>query len=127
MPAKNPREVDELFIKYMREGDIESVLSLYDEDVAFVNQSGNVKHGHEALREQLSSFANSKQVFKFDIKNIIVAGDIALVHNQWEMISPQKGSGYAIEVMRWQPDGSWRFAIGDPFTVGPLVHADKLA
>src|SRR5262245_57975609 len=125
MTAKSPKELDDLFIKHMSEGDMESVLALYESDVAFVDRSGNVKHGREALREELSSFAKSKQVFKFDIKNIIVSGDIALVHNQWEMISPQKGTGYAIEVMRWQPDGSWLFIIGDPFTVGPLVHAGK--
>jgi hypothetical protein len=28
-----------------------------------------------------------------------------------------KRSGYAFEVMRRQPDGGWRFFIGDPFTI----------
>jgi uncharacterized protein (TIGR02246 family) len=125
MPAKNPKEVDDLFVKYMKEGDLESVLNLYQADVAFVDRAGKVKRGHEAVREELSRFVNSKQVFKFDIRNIIEAGDIALVHNHWEMISPQRMSGYAIEVMRKQSDGSWRFAVGDPFTLGPLLHVDK--
>jgi hypothetical protein len=38
MHANSPEEVDHLFVKYMREGDIESVLTLYDPKVAFSNQ-----------------------------------------------------------------------------------------
>jgi hypothetical protein len=32
-------------------------------------------------------------------------------------VFPQPMSGYAIEVARRQPDGTWRWLIGDPFTV----------
>jgi len=82
-----------------------------------VNQSGEAKKGISAIREELAPFATTKQVFEFNIKRIIVNGDIALVHNRWEMITPKKMSGYAMEVMRRLPDGSWRFFIGDPFTI----------
>jgi ketosteroid isomerase-like protein len=118
MSANTPEEVDKLFIKYMREGDMDKVLTLYDPEVAFVNRAGEVRRGQDALRAELSRFADIKQVFRFDIKKVVQAGDIALVHNQWEMIFPQRMSGYAIEVMRRQTDGTWRFLVGDPFTLG---------
>ncbi|HEY7162385.1 MAG TPA: nuclear transport factor 2 family protein [Acidobacteriota bacterium] len=118
MTAKTPKEVDDLFVKYMREGDLESVLNLYDAEIAFVNQNGEILKGISAIRDQLAHFAESKQVFEFQIERIVLNGDIALVHNKYEMITPNKKSGYAIEVMRRQPDGSWRFFIGDPFTLG---------
>jgi ketosteroid isomerase-like protein len=117
MTANSPEEVDHLFVRYMREGNIESVLDLYDPGVVFVNSSGIVKKGVSVIREELAPFAVTNQLFEFNIKKIVQNGDIALVHNQWEMISPQKMSGHAIEVMRRQSDGSWRFFIGDPFTV----------
>jgi ketosteroid isomerase-like protein len=118
MRASSPIEVDNLFVKFMSEGNLESVLELYDPEISFVNQAGEIKKGISAIREELAPFAESKQVIKFDIKLIVPNGDVALVHNQWQLISPKKMSGYAIEVMRRQPDGSWRFFIGDPFTVG---------
>ncbi len=118
MPAKVPEEVNQLFIKSMKEGNLEAVLDLYDPEIAFVNPAGEIKRGKSAIREELKKFVESKQVFEFNIKRIVSNGDIALVHNNWEMITPEKKSGYAIEVMRCQPDGSWRFFIGDPFTVG---------
>jgi ketosteroid isomerase-like protein len=118
MPARTPIEVDDLFVKYMREGDLQSILDLYDSEIAFVNQAGEIKKGITVVQEELSHFAATKQIFQFNIKRVVSNGDIALVHNQWDLISPKKMSGYAIEVMRRQPDGTWRFFIGDPFTIG---------
>ena len=118
MSAKTPEEVDRLFSQYMREGDMDKVLTLYDPDVAFVNRAGEVKRGHAALKAELSRFTDAKQVFRFEIKKVIQTGDIALVHNEWEMVSPTRMSGYAIEVMRRQSDGTWRYLVGDPFTLG---------
>jgi ketosteroid isomerase-like protein len=118
MQAKSPEEINDLFIQYMREGDLESVLTLYDADVAFAARSGEVRCGVAALREELGQLAAAKQVFKFDVRKVIRAGDIALVHNRWETTTPSGPSGYALEVARRQPDGSWRWLIGDPFTVG---------
>jgi ketosteroid isomerase-like protein len=58
--------------------------------------------------------------FDFNIKQVIQAGDIALMRTEWKMSSPSRQmSVYAIEVARSQPDGStWRWLIGNPFTVG---------
>ena len=59
-----------------------------------------------------------KATFDFNIKEIIQSGDIALMHTEWNVSSPHPMSVYAIEVARRQPDGTWRWLIGDPFTVG---------
>ena len=50
--------------------------------------------------------------------------DLALVYNDWTLSAtgadgnPIERSGKAIEVVRRQPDGSWRFAIDDPTARG---------
>ena len=118
MPAKSPEEICRLFQQYMAEGDIDSVLSIYDPEAVFLNQSGEVKKGEKELRQELADFAASKAVFNFDIKQVIQSGDIALMHTKWKISSPQEMSVYAIEVARRQPDGTWRWLIGDPFTIG---------
>ena len=117
MSAKSPEEICRLFKQFMAEGNIDSVLSLYDPEVVFLNQSGEVKEGWEGLRQELAPFAAAKARFDFSIKQVIRSGDIALMHTAWKISSPEQMSVYAIEVARQQPDGTWRWLIGDPFTV----------
>jgi ketosteroid isomerase-like protein len=118
MPAKSPEEICRLFQQYMAEGDIDAVLSLYDSEAVFLNRSGELKKIGEGMREELAPFTAMKAIFDFNIKQVIQSGDIALMHTDWKVSSPEQMSVSAIEVARRQPDGTWRWLIGDPFTVG---------
>jgi len=100
MPATNPEQICHLFRQYMAEGNLEALLSLYDPEVAFLNQAGEIKRGRQGLKGELEPLASSKATFDFDIKQIIQS-----------------------EVARRQPDGSWCWLIGDPFTVGKHASA----
>jgi ketosteroid isomerase-like protein len=102
----------------MAEGDIDKVLSVYDPVAAFLDQAGKTKRGREDLRKELEPFAAMKASFEFEIKQVIQADDIALMHTHWKVSADREMSVYAIEVARRQPDGTWRWLIGDPFTVG---------
>src|SRR5215813_8625842 len=117
VPAKCPEEICGLFQRYMAEGDIESLLGLYDPEAVFLTESGEVKRG-EGLREQLIRPASEKSQFDFEVRQVIQSGDIALMHTDWKVSSPQQRFAYAVEVARRQVDGTWRWLIGDPFTVG---------
>ena len=118
MPAKTPEEICVLFKRDMAAGDIESLLDLYDLGVVFLNERREVKMGRQQLREELAPLAAAKARFDFNIKQVINSGDIALMHTEWHVTSPRPMRSYAIEVARRQPDGTWRWLIGDPFTVG---------
>ncbi len=119
MRAKSPEEICSLFRKYMAEGDIDSLLGVYDDDVVFMNQTGELKKGKEGIREELMPFAEQKADFSYQILQVIRADNIALMHTRWNVPSVQGPKElYAIEVARRQPDDSWRWLIDDPFTVG---------
>ena len=118
MPATNPEQICHLFQQYMREGDLESLLSIYDAEAVFLDRDGEEKKGEEGLREALGPLAAAKAIFDFRVKQIVQSGDIALMHTEWTVSRPQQMSAYAIEVARRQPDGTWRWLIGDPLTVG---------
>ena len=118
MPARTPEEICDLFRRYMREGDIDAVLALYDSSVAFRNRSGEVRRGKEELRQELLPFAAARARFEVDVLEIIQAGDIALMHTNWSIAAPAAVNLYALEVARRQPDGTWCWLIGDPYTVG---------
>jgi hypothetical protein len=62
--------------------------------------------GRQQLREELAPFAAAKARFDFDIKQVIQSGDIALMHTEWKVSSPQLMSVYALEVARRGPDGT---------------------
>lgn len=118
MPPRSPAEICRLFRHYMAEGDIESLLSLYDPEAVFLNQSVEVARGMQGLRQELAPLAAIKTQFDFDIRQVIQAADIALMHTRWNVSGPRPMTVYAIEVARRQPDGTWRWLIGDPFTIG---------
>jgi ketosteroid isomerase-like protein len=105
MPAMSPEEICRLFQRYMAEGAIDSVLSVYDPEAVFLNQSGELKKG-EGLKQELAPLVAMKTNFDFSIKQVIQSGDIALMHTEWKVSSPQPMSVYALEVARRQPDGS---------------------
>jgi ketosteroid isomerase-like protein len=121
MSAKSPEELCRLFQQSIAAGDLDSLLRLYDPEAVFLNQSGAVKTGEAGLREVLAPLAAAQARFDYTIRQIIQSGDIALMHTDWQFSSPQPMSTYAIEVAQRQPDGTWRWLIGDPFTVGRRV------
>jgi hypothetical protein len=61
MSAKSPEEICNLFQQYMAAGDLESLRGIYDPEVVFVNQSGELKKGWEGLKHELAPFAAARQ------------------------------------------------------------------
>ena len=43
--ANTPEEICSLFKRYMAQGDVESLLNLYDPNAVFLNQAGETKTG----------------------------------------------------------------------------------
>ena len=118
MPAMSPEEICRLFQRAMAEGDVDMALTLYDPEAVFVNRSGEVTKDRRGLRQELAPLAAVKTRFDFTVKQVIEAGDIALMHTKWTVSGPHPMQVYAIEVARRQADGTWCWLIGDPFTVG---------
>jgi ketosteroid isomerase-like protein len=86
-----------------------------------------LKQGEERLRQNLAPFAAAKARFDFTIQQVIRTGDIALMHTKWNVSGPQSLSVHAIEVARRQPDGTWRWLIGDPFTISKTIADESAA
>jgi uncharacterized protein (TIGR02246 family) len=125
MPARSPEECDRLFGEYVSAGDLDKVVALYEENASFVQHDGQVVHGHAAIRQVLSRLVALRPKFRLNVVKVVAgAGDLAIVYNDWGMSatgpdgSPIERTGKAIEVMRRQPDGSWRVVIDDPYGRG---------
>jgi|GEM_PF-522897 len=119
LPARTPEDTCRQFRDAMRKGDLDSALAVYDREAVFLNASTEIKKGASGLSEELAPFAAVRAVFDFHVKRVIQAGDIALLHTIWTVTMPgERMSLFAIDVARRQPDGTWRWLIGDPFTIG---------
>jgi uncharacterized protein (TIGR02246 family) len=124
MPAKSPEEVDTLFEQGMNAGDAKAVAALYEQDAVLVAQPGMVVKGRAAILQALEAIVAGGTSFKLNVIRTLTAGDTAVVYNEWTGTtrSPAGDStelaGKAIEIVRRQPDGTWLFAIDDPFARG---------
>jgi len=118
---KAPEDCDRLFGEYATAGDIDGLLSLYEPGASLAAPDGSVAVGHDAIRASLAMFAQSSVRMQMNVVKVVRGGDLAVLTNEWRATgrapdgSPLDISGRAIEVVRRQPDGSWRFVVDDPY------------
>ena len=124
VPAQTPEECDALFEKYVNEGNLEALVDLYEPQATLVPAPGQTAIGTEAIRAALKPFLDAGLQIKLNVTHTFVSGDVAACYNDWT--GTAKGpngdempfSGKAIEICHRQPDGSWKFAIDDPYARG---------
>ncbi len=124
-PPKTPEECDRLFGEYANAGNIDALVALYEPRATFVPQSGEPVTGHAAIRQQLAAFEGRTMTLAMNVvKAVRASDDLAVLYNDWTgtMKGPDgatvKMAGKAIEIVRRQPDGTWRFVVDDPFARG---------
>jgi uncharacterized protein (TIGR02246 family) len=123
--ATSPEACDRLFGEHVNAGDIEPLLALYEPNCSFVRRDGGVARGHEEIRPILERLLAMHAKMSTGIVKVVQSGeDLAMVYNDWHMSAkrpdgqPAETSGKAIEVVRRQPDGTWRFILDDPYARG---------
>ena len=124
MKAQLPEEVIELFAASLGRGDVDAAITLYESEAAFVPQPGEEVTGLEAIRDALQQFAALKPRLRGEITSVLTAGDVALVHNRWQLEgtqpdgSPVEMHGHSADVLRRASDGGWRILIDEPWGAG---------
>ena len=131
MPALTPQECDGLKDACINGGNLDGLLALYEPGACLVQQNGPPKTG-AALRQCLGAYISMQAKIKTNVTQVIVAAterqpppwrptshhlsDLAVLYNDWTLTaSGMSLSGKAVEVVRRQPDGTWRFVVDDPF------------
>ena len=119
---RTARRVDELFQKAMNEGDLDKAMALYDDNAVFVQEPGKPAiTGLENIRQALEQFQAIKPKLKVEVKQFVEADDVAFFTLKWEIkgTSPVgeeiSVSSYDGNVVKRQPDGTWKTIIDNPF------------
>jgi uncharacterized protein (TIGR02246 family) len=124
MTAERPEQVIELLTVSLNRGDVDAAITLYESEAVFAPQPGEEVTGLEAIRDALQQFAALKPRLRGEITNVLTAGDVAVVHNRWQLEgtqpdgSPVEMHGHSADVLRRASDGGWRILIDDPWGGG---------
>src|SRR5262249_4938348 len=120
MLPHNPEDWPRLFEQSLNAGDLDAVVSLYDPDASFVTRSGETLGGRDRIRDVLAGMIRSKASLQSRVVQVVTVGDIAMLYPDFEgtMVddsgTPGEVQFKAVEVLRRQPDGTWRLIMGDP-------------
>jgi uncharacterized protein (TIGR02246 family) len=121
MSRGTPEELLKSIVDGINTGDLDALMTLYEAEAAFAGQPGNLSHGLSGVRESLAGFIAMKGTLDLKVTRVLQASDLALVAGAWTFTgtAPDGGpvnlSGHNADVLRRQPDGTWRFVIDNPW------------
>jgi ketosteroid isomerase-like protein len=95
--------------------------SSYEREAAFATQPGSLAHGAGGIGEALAGFISMKGKLDLDVTRVLEVDDLALVTGVWSFDGtrpdgePARLEAHNADVLRRQPDGTWRFVIDNPW------------
>ncbi len=121
MPARTPEEALRLIEKGIKAGNLDVLLTLYEPGACIAPKPGQLASGAAGIRQVLESFIAAEGELRLEVKRILQAGEIALVISEWSKTGT-RSDGRPIniirrsaDVLRRQPNGTWRFVIDNPW------------
>jgi uncharacterized protein (TIGR02246 family) len=123
LPHK-PEDWPRLFEEHLNAGDLVAAIELYDVNASFVPLSGETIVGRDAIRPKLAELIRMKARLHGEVLRVLTASDVALLYTDWQgtTVDPSGKTveirSKAIELVRRQPDGTWKLIVGDPSARG---------
>lgn len=121
MKTHSPLDTVTQFVDAMNQGNLEVALSMYEPGASLVVRPGVVATGTLALREALKGFMALTPTLTSEAHQVVEAGDLALYCGRWSLRgtdpagNPVQMSGLSSDILRRQPDGTWRIALDNPW------------
>lgn len=115
-----PADLSQRLFEFLEAGDLDRAVDLYEPDAVFIDQDRRYA-GREAIRGAHERFLGEGIRVHLHESAVFEAGDLALVHWSWTATDGDSWSidGTSAEVLRRQPDGTWKFIIDN--SDGPAV------
>ena len=116
-----PKQLLESIVDGINSGNLDGLLTLYEDQAAFAVQPGTLAHGPDGIRGALAGFIAMKGTLDLKVTRVLEASGLALVTGVWTFDGtgpdgqPVTLTGQSADVLRRQPDGSWRFVIDNPW------------
>ena len=128
-----PEEVLNSVTEGINAGDLDSLMTLYEPLACFASQPGQLAKSPDGIRESLRGFIDMNGKLDLKVKRVLRASDLALVTTEWSFSGTGSNgkrvdiTAKSADVLRQQPDGTWRFVIDNPWeqidhVVTELLH-----
>jgi len=115
-----PEALMRCFTERLNAGDLDGLVVLYEPSAVFEPQPGIVVQGHAAIRQALGELLAIGPTISAETVEVLAAGDVALVINEWAMTGTAPDGtevdqgGRSADVVRRQPDGGWLVVVDKP-------------
>ena len=121
MSTATPEQVLESIVTGINSGDLDGLLPLYEPGAAFATEPGSLAPGVPGVREALHGFIAMNGTLDLEVTRVLEVDDLALVVGVWSFDGtgpdgePVRLESKNADVLRRQPDGTWRFVIDNPW------------
>lgn len=121
MAATTPDQVHALFEEAFNARDLDRLVALYEPGASLVAQPGTIATGHDQIREALAGFLAVNGPIEMEHLDTVTGTDLAVLHGRWTLTGtgpdgqPLTLGGVTADVVRKGEDGTWRFALDNPF------------
>jgi ketosteroid isomerase-like protein len=122
MAATDPGQAIHEFAALFNKGDVDGLVDIYEDDAVFKpSPADEPLVGKDAIRAALEGFLGLNGTISIIATSIVQCGDIALTQSRWRLEIPggDPMEQESAEVIRRQADGTWMYAIDNPW--GALI------
>jgi uncharacterized protein (TIGR02246 family) len=117
---KAPRKVEDVHATLaaaFNTGDLATVLSMYDHSGIIVPEPGKPVSGKEQFEAAIKAILSIKGKMLVKTVYALQTGNLAIGRSEWNITDGDevKVSAKGIELMKQQPDGSWKILIDHAF------------
>lgn len=118
---KTPEDLLNLQVEEFNKGNIDFLMTLYENEACFASKPGQVVKDLESIRQTLKDFIDKGSKLEAKVKRVLQARDLALITTEWSMNGAEPDGkpiilvGRGTVVLRRQSDGSWLMVIENPW------------
>jgi ketosteroid isomerase-like protein len=119
--TETPEKVLASIVEGINAGNIEALMTLYEDGAAFAAQPGRLNHGLPGVREALAGFIAMKGTLDLKVTRVLEVGNLALVATVWSFDGtgpdgkPVRLAAKSADVLRRQADETWGLVIDNPW------------
>ncbi len=119
MKAMQPREIADCVGHFLKQGDLDGIVSMFHPDCCLVFPRGAAPQtGLDAVRDAFKMFIDHRPTIVSTVTGELILGDTALLTANWRLEDDNGNvldSGSSTEVAKKNADGSWVYFMDCPF------------